>query len=874
MQSKVTNMRTYSIILTAALLSASATQAQIVNDGATNTLSNVTNTFTGDVTVGTNGSFTLVVLSDNSLLTNSGSGIIGLNATARSNEVRLISPSARWRMGGLLFLGSSGSFNQLVVSNGASVSDGGAIISYLAGTSNRALITGSGSTWSNAGPLYHGFTDPGNQLVVSNGGVVFNDVQAFIGVGSSNNLAVVTGSGSTWTTASDLGVGLGSVGNQLMISNGGAVKNGHGYVGVNPAASNNLASITGAGSVWSNALDLEVGSSEGNNQMIVSSGATVFTASNGLIGSFTNANGNSVTLTDPGTRWWVGNNLYVGSNGALSSLIVSNGAFVHDSSATLGNLAASSNNISLVTGGGSTWSNANNLDIGGFGRGNQLIVSNGGWVAVNRDARLGVNVSSSNNLALVTGVGSVWSNGIGLRVGNIAPGNRLVIEAGGLVIDDTGTVGDFNSASNNEALVTGPGSLWTNHSFLTIGNQIGRNQLIVSNGATVWSGTGSVGSSSNQVVVTGVGSVWSNQTFLLVGGAGDRVDVSDGGWLECNDGYVGQGFSANSNTVALSGVGSGWNNLAGLVVGDGGSGNALIASNGATVLSSNATIGASTSLGNNNFALLTGAGTMWSNRNDFTVGNFSFGNRLVVSNQATVATSNLFVGFQSASASNRVTADGGTLRANLLDVRHGAATVNAGLMDVDFLRLTNTQGQFEFNGGTLISRGALITSSGLFTVGNSGTNPALWDVRAGASNHFVANHVSVGSNSSFNQVLIGNGAVLTNNGNGIFGFNSGANSNAATVAGAGSQWRPAGDFFVGSAGSFNRLVVSNAGWVVNGTGFMGNSAGANNNEVQVTGPGATWSNRTDVVVGFSGSGNFPKRSESRLKYRLDSFGVN
>src|SRR5438874_10798190 len=123
-------MRTYLTILAAALLSASTTQAQIVADGATNTLSNVTNTFTGNVIIGTNGSFTLLVLSDNALLTNSNSGIIGLNTTAKANEVQLVSPSARWLMGGLMFLGSNGSFNQLVVSNGASVSDAFAIISY------------------------------------------------------------------------------------------------------------------------------------------------------------------------------------------------------------------------------------------------------------------------------------------------------------------------------------------------------------------------------------------------------------------------------------------------------------------------------------------------------------------------------------------------------------------------------------------------------------------------------------------------------------------------------------------------------------------------------------------------------------------------
>ena len=31
-------------------------------------------------------------------------------------------------------------------------------------------------------------------------------------------------------------------------------------------------------------------------------------------------------MTDPGTSWLVGNHLYVGSNGALSRLVVSNGA--------------------------------------------------------------------------------------------------------------------------------------------------------------------------------------------------------------------------------------------------------------------------------------------------------------------------------------------------------------------------------------------------------------------------------------------------------------------------------------------------------------------------------------------------------------------
>src|SRR5580765_6359747 len=103
------------------VLAATPLRSQIVADGATNTLSNTTNSVPGDVIVGTNGSFTLLIISDNALLTNTVNGVIGLNGTAKSNEVRLVSPTARWFPSNQLFIGSNGSFNRLVVSNGATV---------------------------------------------------------------------------------------------------------------------------------------------------------------------------------------------------------------------------------------------------------------------------------------------------------------------------------------------------------------------------------------------------------------------------------------------------------------------------------------------------------------------------------------------------------------------------------------------------------------------------------------------------------------------------------------------------------------------------------------------------------------------------------
>src|SRR5262249_22995845 len=108
--------------------------------------------------------------------------------------------------------------------------------------------------------------------------------------------------------------------------------------------------------------------------------------------------------------------------------------------------------------------------------------------------------------ALVTGSGSVWSNQFDLYVSGFgARSNRLVIEAGGWVSDDSGNIGD-TSASNSEALVTGAGSVWSNRTRLVIGNNgASGNRLTVSNGAVVWSGSGSggTGGTSNQVTITG-----------------------------------------------------------------------------------------------------------------------------------------------------------------------------------------------------------------------------------------------------------------------------------------------------------------------------------------------------------------------------------
>ncbi len=240
-------MRTSPFILTVLLLANHSLRAQFVNDGATNTLSDVTNVVAGGVTVGTNGTSTLLVLASNCLLTNTGLSQIGLNVSARSNEVRLVSSTARWLMLNPLSVGVNGSFNRLTVSNGAQVacSQGAIGDSSPSASNNTAVVNGAGSVWSMSTSLYVGQIGGGNRLEVSDGGSV-QDEHGTIGVLTGGNLALVTGANSIWSNRTDLTVGVLRGGNQLVVSNGGtAFSAGSILVGDNPSSTNNRVIVEG-----------------------------------------------------------------------------------------------------------------------------------------------------------------------------------------------------------------------------------------------------------------------------------------------------------------------------------------------------------------------------------------------------------------------------------------------------------------------------------------------------------------------------------------------------------------------------------------------------------------------------------------------------
>lgn len=393
-------------------------------------------------------------------------------------------------------------------------------------TGNSIVVTGGQFAATNGNSFL-------TSVTVSNGTFLARDV--FLGnqrLGSFNQaggLVAIPGSFNGFTVGANGGTGIVSqTGGQLLLTNtdlnvGGLFSPATGllasanssiiartvYVGGQGGGTGTVA-LAGSTLISSNLL---IGSSSWRNQLIASNAATLLTASNAFIGRDIGANSNSATLMGPGTQWLVNSNLYVGSNGALSRLVVSNGAQVVDSVGLVGAGVSSSNNLVWVSGAGSTWSNRSSLALGNSGAGNRLVITNGGFVWAS-SADVGLTTTSTNNEIQLVGPGAMLQVLFLLDLGANGGGNRLVVSNGARLRDDNCFIG--LSATNNEAIVTGPGTSWTNTSGLYVGRFRGGNRLFVTNGAFVFSRGIYIGldpaSTNNRVVLDGSTILVTNTT--------------------------------------------------------------------------------------------------------------------------------------------------------------------------------------------------------------------------------------------------------------------------------------------------------------------------------------------------------------------------
>lgn len=780
-----------------------------------------------DFTVGYTGSGNQLTVT-NSGTVFSRAAYIGRDAAAANNTVILTGAGSRWNNTNDFIVGYSGSVNQITLAAASRLSSSNGIVGCNAGsTNNTVLVTGSSTLWENAANLTVGEAGAGNRLAVSNGAWVVNQA-GVVGASGSNNTVLVTGVGSLWRNYQDLEIGRASRGNSLIVTNGSSVLGDEGYIGKEAAAVNNAVAVGGSAG-WNLSSNLYVGYSGARNQLTISGGGYVHNTF-GYVGHQTGANGNAVLITGGGSGWQNTADVSIGESGSRNSLVITNGGLLLDTYAYIGHAGGASGNTALVSGVNSRWFTDSNLYVGYYGSTNHLTINDGGTVVGSYSY---IGAYGTNNSALVTGAGSLWTNIGVLSVGNRGAGNQFTISNGASVLTFRGYVGNYAGATNNAALVTGTGSLWSNPSHFAVGYYASGNRLTVSAGGVVKNTDAYVGymnnANNNLVTVTGAGSVWNSQSNLFLGGSGlgNQLTVTSGGRVENNDGCVGCVSSASNNIAYVSGSSSVWQNRSNLYVGLSGASNRLNVEWGGRVESDNAYIGYDIAA-SGNIAWLYGSDARWSNRHDLVVGAFGHGNGLTIQNGGGVENDAGWVGMQTGADANGVWLDHGNW-INHSDLRVGHAGSGNSMTAESGSYVTSQNG---FIGVQSAANENTVTLDG-----------STWD---------NADTLFVGYGGSLSRLALRGGAHLLNT-TAYIGFQAGADANAVDVAGSGTRWENSGDLVLGYAGYRSELTISNSAAVIAASLILGNNSGSINNSLTLTNGGHLTT--ASATIGAGGTNN-------------------
>ena len=232
----------------------------------------------------------------------------------------------------------------------------------------------------------------------------------------------------------------------------------------------------------------------------------------------------------------------------------------------------------------------------------------------------------------------------------------------------------------------------------------------------VHSSTAQYASNFQTNIISGVTNNWTGDYLVGSNTFADALLILNGGALSNGNAYLGYEIGASNNTAVLSDSNALWNVTGALVVGNKGSGNQLVVTNGASVVSNNGTIGVACS---SNLVLISDSAS-WTISGNLTIGPGGPGNQLVLTN-------------------------GGAVVAATLDVQGGALLLNGGAGTVDSFVVTNgTQGVLTFNGGYLTTSATLISNAQPAVVGD-GTSTAAFQLNGG--NHTFVDGLTVLSNA-------------------------------------------------------------------------------------------------------------------------------
>ena len=329
-------------------------------------------------------------------------------------------------------------------------------------------------------------------------------------------------------------------------------------------------------------------------------------------------------------NWTITGDLTVGNTG-IGQLDITAGGTVTNDFGTIGNGIGSNGTVTVSgadgSGNASTWTNNGDLTIGQSGSGS-LSILNGGAVS-----NLAGYISGAGGGGAVTvsgigsnGTASTWTNAFELYVGFDGAGaGTLSILNGGAVSSLGGYIG-YNPGSQGTVTVSGVGSngtasTWTNAGNLYVGYD-GTGTLEIRNGGRVSNVVGNIGGGSN-ALISGQGSSWQNSGQLVVGvygtvGSTGTLRAEGGATISSAYGVIG---SDTRGDAVLTGAGTSWTNTGQFTVGSFGPGTLRI-EDGATVISNQGYIGAN----DTGTVTVTGAGSTWSmSPYSLTIGNIGTG---------------------------------------------------------------------------------------------------------------------------------------------------------------------------------------------------------------------------------------------------------